>query len=208
MISSDPIASSFRSEMAMTLIGDETIALVAVSDQLERLSAESRELLVVDQASAAKASDLVKIVNHLGGKLRDSKDAQKRPVLETGRMIDSVYRPALDAVEQIKSTLKSAQMKYIAQIEAQRAEAQKSLQPTVARTSISHTAVRKIRKGRVVDVTLVPRQYLEEIVRRDIDKANRSDSKSLTELLIMESDKMGIAIPGTEIVEESIPVTR
>lgn len=209
------ISDSFRSPFALALLGDSAVGLIPAASQLEVILKEAKALRVDSPESAAQASDLVKIANHMLKDLQASKDEKKRPVLETGRMLDSIYKPAIEACDEIKSTLKTAQLKYMQKLQEQkRLEAQakpEAIVPAskpVTRTDISQTTFRSIRRGRVVDLQSVPRHYLEEVVRREADKAEKNGARSIIEHLILEVDKMNVRIEGTEVYEGQGVTTR
>lgn len=246
-----------RSDKAAMILGDAQGDLATLAERLEGFLARVDGITVTNDAEMERLNDLLGEAKVAFNKLEADRVERKKPILEEGRVLDSLYRPAAELFERLEKVIKREKLlPYLqakqerealqaaeaerlrlkaeedraqallaasqAQTEADRtaAEARIAASSTALieahravplnkhtdqiRSDFAHTRVRYKTVVRLVDIKLVPRDLLEEVVLFDWKKREEDDRPPL---LASFAKKLG-AVPGLSIEEEQDLTTR
>ena len=117
---STDIVAPFRSERADMLLGEHGAELAVLAEKVSSISSRLDAIEVNNDADAKMVNDLIAGAKMAYEKLEKDREARKRPILEEGRALDSLYRPASAAFEDMK---KRAQRKLKHYLERKQEEA-------------------------------------------------------------------------------------
>lgn len=117
---STDIVAPFRSERADMLLGEHGASLAVLAERVSEIASKLDSIEVSNDAGAKMVNDLIAGAKMAYEKMEKDREARKRPILEEGRALDSLYRPAAQAFEDMK---KRAQRKLKQYLERKQEEA-------------------------------------------------------------------------------------
>lgn len=174
----------------------QTLAQQATDDAAGVLAwLRSQCPVITDSAQAQWAADSIhQIAAQRVAVERQRKDI-KGPIIEAGRRVDALFRPAVQTYEKAERWLKDRIQEYR---DAERGRQEAALREATTREEITRAVAaapapvgiveRTVIRGKVVDRELLPRQYWAVLI--DQDKIDRDI-------------RAGHTIPGVEIVRET-----
>lgn len=167
--------------------------LTSLKGQVSKLENAASSLTIASQDDYAAATDLVAQLKDRGSKIKILKESITKPANEILRNTRAMFAPVeaqhanaeaiiktklLDYKRQVDAAAREAEAKIAAKVEAGRMRldtAEKKLDTierveNTTRGKIGEVQVRTIKKVRIVDAALLPREYLvpdEVAIRRD-----------------------------------------
>jgi len=189
----------------------ETIKLntqeaIKIAEEKAMTLADNSRIKVNSQPTLAQAKTSLSEVKEIKKVITEKKDSVVKPLNEALKNTRALFKPIEDKVEVIESYLKGEILKYNTKLlEEQRkreAEAQAKIQAgatfeeatkSIERVEkkIESIPTRKIKRLKIVDETLIPRQFLVP-----------------NEVAIKEALLAGEKVSGCELVEEEIIINR
>jgi IS30 family transposase len=183
--------------------------IVEAKKQVTFVQQKANELVIETEADMAKGSDLLDAVKKVEKMIIEKKETITRPLMSALANARDLFRPLENAHAEAKKTIKAKMLAFTekeeARIEAEKARiiaraekgtyrvdtAVKKLEETgeAARSfsgSTGKTSIRQVTKVRIVDESLIPREYLVP------------DMPAITEAVLRKK----IAVPGVETYQE------
>lgn len=118
------IVAPFRSERADLLLGEHGSDLAVLASKVAELRSRLDSIEINSDADARLVNDMIAGAKMASEKLEKDRESRKRPILEEGRSLDSLYRPATQAFEEMK---RQAQRKLRHYLERKQEEAAAAL---------------------------------------------------------------------------------
>lgn len=118
------IVAPFRSERADMLLGEHCADLAVLAGRVSEMLIKLDQFEVNSDADARMVNDMIAGAKMAWEKLEKDREARKKPILDEGRALDSLYKPASNAFEAMK---KNAQKKLRQYLERKQEEAAQAL---------------------------------------------------------------------------------
>lgn len=186
----------------------ETKELTPLKAQVSKLENQANEVQILKAEDYTFAVDLVAKLKDIGSKIKNVKESITKPLNEALRNARELFRPIEDQFTNAESIVKTKLLDYKRKIdeEARKKEsviaekveagkikletAEKKMEKierveTTTRGKVGEVQVRKVKKVRIINEALIPRNYL-----------------ALDMVAIRRDALSGIIIPGTEVYEE------
>ncbi len=184
-------------------------------NQISFVQDQSKKLVITSEEDMAKGSDLLDELKLVEKAINDRKKAITKPLMDGLASVRNLFKPLETAYSEAKATIKDKMLVFtIAEeerinLEKSRVEARVEKGTMRTDTAVNKlegigevkksftgetgkTSIRKVTKVRIVDESLIPREYLIP------------DEKKITEAVL----KGGAVIAGVETYEEKSIVSR
>lgn len=183
-----------------------TAEAIKIAEEKAMTLADNSRIIVNSQPTLEQAKQSLVQVKEIKKIVTEKKDSIIKPLNEALKNARSLFKPIEDKVDVIEDYLKTSILKYNTKLlEEQRKreeEAQEKIKAgasfdeatkLVSKTEKKIDAIptRKIKRLKIIDETLIPRQFLVP-----------------NEVAIKEALSSGIKVAGCELVEEEIVVNR
>lgn len=190
----------------METIQLDTQEALAIAEEKAGTLADNSRIRVNSQPTLEQAKTSLTQVKEIKKIVSEKKDSIIKPLNEALKNARSLFKPIEDKVETIETYLKEEILKYNtkllaeqrkreeeAQVKIEAGESFEKATKSVARTEEKIDAIptRKIKKLKIVDATLIPREFLIP-----------------DEVAIKQALLGGFEVKGCEMVEEEIIINR
>lgn len=184
--------------------------LIALKSQGTKLENRAQQVTIKEQADYLEAIDIVAKLKDYGSTIKSKKESITKPLNDALKNVKTLFAPLEEQLIKAEAIIKVkllgykqqkdeearlAEQKIAEKVEAGRLKletAEKKLDniervETTTRGNIGEVQIRKIKKVRIIDEALLPREYLEP------------------NLVAIRRDALGgKQIPGTEVYDEEI----
>ena len=188
---------------------DETTKeLVVLKTRVSTLEKQAESIVIDDQKDYTNAVDLVSKLKEAGSQIKAKKDSIIKPLLEATKQARDLFAPIEKQFANAESIIKTRLLTYKRRIDEEAAAKEVKIAARVesgnikletgerkmaeiervdntTRGKVGQISIRKVKKVRITDESVLPRAYL-----KPDEVAIRRDALS------------GIAIPGVEVYEE------
>lgn len=171
----------------------ETKELVPLKAQVSRLENQSESIVISTPEEYNNAVDIVSKLKSVGKEIREKKESMTKPLNEALKNIRSLFAPVEEQFDNAERVLKNKLLAYKKQRDAEVAAEEAKIAARVesgtmkletaerkvgaiervestTRGKVGEAQIRKIKKVRITDESLIPRQYLVPdmvAIRRD-----------------------------------------
>jgi hypothetical protein len=191
----------------------------ALADEIASLWSEVTEWLerigiIADQVTADRCANYADALSDLEKKAEAFRTAEKKPVLDQGRVIDARWKPIVTAADEAKRVCKKAiepfliaeterlEREFMEQLKAENGDV--SLLGLASLTAKAGTFGRTISLRRVRKVVVLDRTALINHYHRDPRFVNDEAVQKLLAKLAEQDLQSGSEIPGVELTEDKV----
>lgn len=189
--------------------------LTEIKQQVSLVQQSAMALTVDSPESMSKATDALHNVRQAEKFITERKTNITKPIMRSLSQIRELFKPMELSLANANAMIKSKMLSYQIEIDAQKEKEQARIAARVAKGTmkaetaaqkletlgevnsgsqgeVGKSSIREVRKVRIVDETIIPREWLEPSITR------------ITEAVIRQN----IIIPGVEIYLEKMIVSR
>lgn len=186
----------------------DTKELATLKGQVTKLESQATALIIETPEQYASAADLVAKLKETGSQIKNKKESITKPLNEALRNARSLFAPIEDAFANAEAIVKRKLLEYKKKKDAEAAAEEAKIAAraekgtikletaerkigeiervdTTTRGKVGEVQIRKVRKVRITNEAVIPRQYL------------------VPDMVLIRKDALGgIAIDGVEVYEE------